>query len=197
MAAHAPLSHQLLFHHYLGGDAGVVTARVPQGGLASHPVPGWKRTRNSNKRMNTSVLLNIWLGIIRLLWTVWLLLPSGQTILNGVGESMTQVKWSCHIRWRDAHHEDAMGVLLTNTLPLQNVAREKNMLTSNKMWYCVNAEWEGGFSYPILRLEESLLLPPWIPGCLHILRTVGVRKGTDDIWHQQRKRERVDVWTLS
>lgn len=40
MAAQALLSHQLLLHHDLSGDTGVITAGVPQGGLASHPVPG-------------------------------------------------------------------------------------------------------------------------------------------------------------
>lgn len=41
MAAHTLLSHQLLFHHHLGGDASMITAWVPQGGLTTHPVPRW------------------------------------------------------------------------------------------------------------------------------------------------------------
>lgn len=45
-------------------------------------------------------------------------LPSGQTVLNGVGEGVTQMKGSCHVRRRDAHHEDAARVLLTDTFPL-------------------------------------------------------------------------------
>lgn len=40
VTAHASLSHQLFLHHNLGGDTGVITAWVPQGGLASHSVPG-------------------------------------------------------------------------------------------------------------------------------------------------------------
>lgn len=39
----------------------------------------------------------------------------------------------------------------------------------------------GEVSHPIFRFEESLLLPPWIPGGFHILRTVGVRERTDDV----------------
>lgn len=39
MAAHTLLSHQLLLHHHLGGDASVITAGVPQRGLTAHPVP--------------------------------------------------------------------------------------------------------------------------------------------------------------
>lgn len=45
MTAHALLSHQLFLDHHLGCNAGVVTARVPQGGLTLHPVPaqtGWE-----------------------------------------------------------------------------------------------------------------------------------------------------------
>lgn len=49
MTAHALLSHQLFLHHHLGRNASVVTARVPQGGLTSHPVPaqtGWEISSN-------------------------------------------------------------------------------------------------------------------------------------------------------
>lgn len=39
----------------------------------------------------------------------------------------------------------------------------------------------GGLPHPKLRLEESLLFPPRIPGGLHILRAVGVGEGADHI----------------
>ena len=33
------LAPEFLLHHHLGGNARVVTARVPQGGLSAHAVP--------------------------------------------------------------------------------------------------------------------------------------------------------------
>lgn len=39
----------------------------------------------------------------------------------------------------------------------------------------------GGRPHPILRLEESLLFPPRIPGSFHILRAIGVGKWANDI----------------
>lgn len=36
--------------------------------------------------------------------------PSGQGVLDGIGEGMAQVQGACHVgRW-DAHHEDAPGI---------------------------------------------------------------------------------------
>lgn len=112
MAAQAPLSHQLLLHHYLSGDTGVVTAGVPQGGLASHPVPGGSSGKQkSTNWQKTSAILN------RLQDSAWNP-PSGQRVLDGVGESVAQVKRPGHIRRRDADHEHATGVLVPDTLPL-------------------------------------------------------------------------------
>lgn len=37
-------------------------------------------------------------------------------------------------------------------------------------------------THSILGLEETLLLPPWVPGSFHILRAVGVGHGATDIW---------------
>lgn len=48
VASQTPLSHQLFLHHHLGGDAGVVTARVPQGGLPTHPVPVDRKIKPTN-----------------------------------------------------------------------------------------------------------------------------------------------------
>lgn len=59
MAAQALLSHQLLLHHDLRGNTCVITTRVPQGGLASHPVPGGKDAKTKViKRSETSAILN-------------------------------------------------------------------------------------------------------------------------------------------
>lgn len=33
--------------------------------------------------------------------------PSGQGVLDGVGERMAQVQGACHVWGGDAHHEDA------------------------------------------------------------------------------------------
>lgn len=109
MAAQAPLSHQLLLHHDLSGDTGVVTAGIPQGGLASHPVPGC-----SDGKQKSSNLGDIKPGCRSLEGN----LPSGQSVLDGVGESMAQVKRPGHIGRRDADHEHATGVLVPDTLPL-------------------------------------------------------------------------------
>src|SRR4029434_1728041 len=43
-------------------------------------------------------------------------------------------------------------------------------------------------SYPILWLEKSLFLPPGVPGCLHILGTVGV-------WERTHHRTQRDTHT--
>lgn len=108
MAAHALLSHQLLLHHHLGGDTSVITARVPQGGLTSHPVPEGETQQFKQPRSNVEAL-------------ALKLSPSGQRVLDGICEGVTQVKRAGHVRRRDAHHEDSPGVLLTDTLPLQKV----------------------------------------------------------------------------
>lgn len=55
-------------------------------------------------------------------------LPSGQSVLNGVGESVTQVKRSGHIGWRNANHEHAPRVMVTNVLPLPEELRETDMV---------------------------------------------------------------------
>lgn len=39
MSGHPSLPHQFLLHHHLSRNASVIAARVPQRGLASHPVP--------------------------------------------------------------------------------------------------------------------------------------------------------------
>lgn len=39
-------------------------------------------------------------------------------------------------------------------------------------------------THPILWLEEALPFPPRVPGCLHILRAVGVRHGATNIWEE-------------
>lgn len=36
--------------------------------------------------------------------------PSGQGVLDGVGERVAQVQRACHVGGWDAHHEDAPGV---------------------------------------------------------------------------------------
>lgn len=110
VAAQTSFSHQLLLHHHLRGDASVVAARVPQRGLSSHPVPA----DSEPELIKTCRLLRTW-GCVR----EQVQLPSGQTVLNGVGEGVTQMQGSCHVRRRDAHHEDAARVLLTDTFPLQ------------------------------------------------------------------------------
>lgn len=46
VAAHSPVSLQLLLHDHLSGDACVVTAWVPQSGLTAHPVPGTQNNKN-------------------------------------------------------------------------------------------------------------------------------------------------------
>lgn len=86
MAAQAPLSHQLLLHHYLRGNTSVITTGVPQGGLTSHPVPGGKCAKTkvielSENQCDTKPATGLRLD-----------LPSGQGVLDGVGESVTQVK---------------------------------------------------------------------------------------------------------
>ena len=47
-------------------------------------------------------------------------LPSGEAVLNGVGQSVAQVKRSRHVGRRDAHHEHSPGVGLPDALPLHN-----------------------------------------------------------------------------
>lgn len=39
MSGHPSLPHQFLLHHHLSRNASMIAARVPQCGLASHPVP--------------------------------------------------------------------------------------------------------------------------------------------------------------
>lgn len=36
--------------------------------------------------------------------------PSGQGVLDGVGECVAQVQGACHIGGWDAHHEDSPGI---------------------------------------------------------------------------------------
>lgn len=48
--------------------------------------------------------------------------------------------------------------------------------------------WVAVPTHPILWLEEALLLPPRVPGSLHILRTVGIRHDATDIWGDRRGR---------
>lgn len=110
MAAHALLSHQLLLHHHLGGDAGVVAARVPQRGLAAHPVPEGGSATAAARAPGS--------GLARAL------LPSSQRVLDGVGESVTQVERPRHVGRRDTHHEDPARVLLADTLPLREAEGE-------------------------------------------------------------------------
>lgn len=59
-------------------------------------------------------------------------LPSGQSVLNGVGESVTQVKRSGHIGWRNANHEHAPRVMVTNVLPLPVELRETDMVCNKR-----------------------------------------------------------------
>lgn len=40
-------------------------------------------------------------------------------------------------------------------------------------------------THPVFGLEETLLLPPRIPGSFHVLRAVGVRHGATDIWGRE------------
>lgn len=47
--------------------------------------------------------------------------------------------------------------------------------------------WAAVLTHPILWLEEALLLPPGVPGRLHILRAVGVGHGATDIWGERRR----------
>lgn len=56
---------------------------------------------------------------------------------------------------------------------------------SIKVWHFLL--WQYRLPYPVLWFEESLLFPPWIPGSLHILRTVGVRQWAIDIWYHKKK----------
>lgn len=47
--------------------------------------------------------------------------------------------------------------------------------------------WAAVPTHPILWLEEALLLPPRVPGSLHIPRAVGVGHGATDIWGRGRE----------
>lgn len=51
----------------------------------------------------------------------------------------------------------------------------------------------GSATYSILWLKEALLLPPRVPGCLHVLRAVGVGHSATDIWGRGRQ---ASVWRL-
>merc|ERR1719483_183441 len=73
---------------------------------------------------------------------------SGDGVLHAVGEGVPQVKLACHIWWRNNHHEHALWWNILYTRPA------------------------------VLGLEKATLLPPAVPSCLHILRTVGIRKRT-------------------
>lgn len=47
-------------------------------------------------------------------------LPSCQGVLNCIGQGVTKVEGSRHIRWRNTHHEHATWVWLTYILSLDN-----------------------------------------------------------------------------
>lgn len=124
MTAHTLLSHQLLLHHHLGGNASVITARVPQRGLPAHPVPEGETQPLPPWRAGHKFYF---CGFPNLC------LPSSQCVLDGVGESVTQVEWSGHVGWRDTHHEDTTRVLLANTLPLREAEREIVLVFETKI----------------------------------------------------------------
>lgn len=182
MATQAPLPHQLLFHHDLRGNTSVITARVPQGGLASHPVPGGKDAKQmsetsaiSNQLQGSACTYHLvrvsWMELVRA-WPKWsdpVTLGGGMQIMNMPRGFGSLILFLCQESW------------------------------GRRMGYCgrdsdKTPEWETkhteSLSYPVFWLKESLLLPPWIPRSFHILWAVGVRKRAKDIWRQVIKKKK-------
>lgn len=91
--------------------------------------------------------------------------PAGQRVLNGAHERVAQVKCARHIRWRHRHDELFTGRVLAKVL--------------------------GG----ALGLEEALLLPPLVPGRLHVQGAVGVWQRASCVLLVARlRRRRVHAW---
>lgn len=124
-------------------------------------------------------------------------LPSGQGVLDGIGECVAQMQGACHIGGWDAHHEDSPGIWCRHTGTLIGEegwahAKASHHLSQPppRQWVLgpavalphVLQAWAAEPTHSILGLEEALLLPPWVPGSFHVLRAVGVGHGATDIW---------------